>query len=147
MKKTLILVIALTLSIAFYGCSDKEQNSQADTGKPESSTQISENSQQIQVQKYGDPNDSDNSWTVTESEKCRKIENFISDELPQIDEVTDFDSDKINNGTEMYTLTDTDKNEISIRKITGNVYNFSINGKYYELPQEKINELIELIQK
>lgn len=147
MKKTLILVIALTLSTSFYGCSDKEQNSQADTGKPESSTQITENSQQIQVQKYGDPNDSDNFWTVTESEKCRKIENFISDELPQIDEVTDVDSDKINNGTEMYTLTDTDKNEISIRKITGNVYNFSINGKYYELPQEKIDELVELIQK
>lgn len=99
---------------------------------------------------------STNGWEITDSETVTYLDDLINSYLPQQEEVSDYDSSQVRNG-DTFAVIYSDSYELSIRQSSDNFFNITLNdkskdadedgySKCYLIPQEKLEEIIDVIK-
>jgi len=113
-----------------------DANTQAEQDDPDTSG--------YKVQLLQHPNDPDNSWYITDPAVMGYLNDFTQNYLPDCEEITEITGVKA--GPNFANVFFENGSELYIRSVCGNVYNINFDEKHYEIPQDKLNELMDTIR-
>lgn len=91
-----------------------------------------------------DPNDPDNSWYITDPAVMGYLDDFTQNYLPDCEEITEIGT--VPGGANFADVFFKNGSNMFIRPVCGNIYNIRFDEKYYEIPQNKLNELMDTIR-
>jgi len=91
-----------------------------------------------------DPNDPDNSWYITDPAVMGYLDDFTQNYLPDCEEITEIGT--VPGGANFANVFFENGSNMFIRPVCGNIYNIRFDEKYYEIPQDKLDELMDTIR-
>ncbi len=95
-------------------------------------------------------------WELTDKETTDYIDDFVNNYIPQFNEIGEYDPSEIRNGVDFGSVY-FENIQLHIRQVSNNIYNIGIFDtskdisdegyeKLYLIPQEKLDELIDIIK-
>lgn len=94
---------------------------------------------------YGNPSGDGRYWDIDGEEAVEKFAQLLDESLNYEVTKEEAESQSVAKGTPQWEISDGKKYKITVRQSTTDTYNLKINKSYYNVPEELMTELCDLV--